>query len=117
MDVLHRGPKQSSVRSWRRTSVTSQGELLGDAVPHQPGADDRDPLDPCKVHDPPGLIARLAQSISDSTQVGSLTDEPGEVYRLPAETSLPVFLSQRTVRTASRCSPWQLVQTRLFSLV
>ena len=35
-------------------------------------------------------------------------------FVLPVETSLPVFRFQRTVRTARRCSPWQLVHTRLF---
>src|SRR5208337_154889 len=36
------------------------------------------------------------------------------IYGLPVETSLPVFRSQRTVRTGRRCSPWQPVHTRLF---
>ena len=36
------------------------------------------------------------------------------IYYLPVATSLPVFRSQRTLRTAIRCSPWQLVHTRFF---
>ena len=40
-----------------------------------------------------------------------------QIRYLPVETSLPVFRSQRTVRTGRRCSPWQVVHTRFFASV
>src|SRR5208283_853793 len=45
---------------------------------------------------------------------GRIPHGHSRIYYLPVETSLPVFRSQRTVRTARCCSPWQLGHTRLF---
>ena len=94
------GPEPIVAQVVEPNLVARQGKLLGDAVAHQPGADDRDPLDL-------GMIHRDALSLSQGRSGRIPRDESGRVphgrawiYGLPVETSLPVFRSQRTVRTA-----------------